>query len=73
MKGLLEGISTGPYLKEVILNLHKIEFEKRKELVQMFTSFVKLQVSGPNPLVGYIYDFHDAYIDYVFSQYSFLL
>lgn len=68
MRELLQGICTGPYLKEILLNFHKVEFEKRKDLVQLFSSFVKLRVPAPNPLVDYILGFAAAYLDYVFAK-----
>jgi len=66
--GLVDGISTGPYLKEVILNLDKFDFEMRKVIVQLFTSFLKLEVGETNPLVDYLYSFHAQYIDYAFAK-----
>ncbi len=66
----MEGISTGPYLKEVLLNLHKFEFEKRKELVELFTGFLKLPMAGAdNPLVQYLCAFKTEYMNYIFSKY----
>lgn len=73
MRGLVEGLSTGPYLKEVLLNLDKLDFEMRKVIVLLFTSFLKLNVSGTNPLVEYLYAFHVQYVDYVFAKYTSLL
>ncbi len=70
MRGLAAGLSTGGYLKEVVLSLDKLDFEMRKAIVQLFTSFLKLNVEGENPLVNYLYDFHVQYIDYVFAKYS---
>lgn len=70
MLGLLEGISTGPYLKEVVLNLDKLDFEMRKAIVQLFTNFLKLNVAGENPLVTYLLNLRVQYIDYVFAKYS---
>jgi len=51
------------------MNLHKIEFEKRKELVELFKGLLKIQVPPPNPLVNYLYDFRTAYIEYAFAKY----
>ncbi len=41
----------------------------RKAIVQLFTSFLKLNVPGTNPLVEYLHSFHAEYIDYVFAKY----
>ena len=61
-------MSTGPYLKEVLLGLDKFDFELRKEVVQLFINFLKLKVPNPNPLVNYLHNFHTQYIDYVFAK-----
>lgn len=52
----------------MLLNIHKVEFEKRKYLVQLFDHLLKLEVPAPNPLVNYLLDFVVAYIEYVFTK-----
>ena len=66
LKELLQGISSGQYLKEVILNLHKVDFEKRKEITNFFNQLMKIKV---NALVPYLLTFVKEYIAYIFAKY----
>ncbi len=68
-KGLVAGVSTGIYLKEVLLHLHRLEFELRKDVVRLFSRLVALDVGEENELVEYLYNFHRQYIEYAIEQY----
>ena len=64
----MEAFSTGPYLKKIILEMDKFDFETEKELSKLIANVLKLQIPGINPLVEYLYAFHGQYIEYVIKK-----
>ena len=55
---------------EVILNLHNMEFEKRKELLALLLKLLKIKLKENNPLLKVFLEFKDSLIKYALEKYS---
>lgn len=57
-------------MKKVILELDRFDFETKKDLAKLIANFLKLQIAGVNPLVEYIFSFHEQYLELVIKKYA---